>query len=164
MGAGRNNIWKPFAAAAAFLAGLAIFAVASTAQELRTFTKKASFADAKLDLSDAITKRGLVVDFNGNVGRMLERTGKDVGSTKPLYKDAEYLTFCSAQLSRQMMEADAANGGYCPFVMFIYEADARPGEVVIGYRRMPQTGNPASLKAFSAINALLEGIASEAAK
>lgn len=160
----RTDFRRLLLAAAVLVLGLALLSAASAAQNLKTYTKKASFEDVKLDLSDAITKRGLVVDFTGNVGRMLERTGKDVGSSKPLYKNAEYMTFCSALLSRQMMEADSGNAGYCPFVMFVYEVADKPGEIVIGYRRMPSEGKAASQKAFSEINALLDGIATEAAK
>ncbi len=146
------------------LAALVWLATAAAAQELKTFTKKASFEDVKFDLDDAITRRGLVVDFTGNVGGMLERTGKDVGSTRAIYKRAQYVSFCSAKLSREMMEADAANVGYCPFVVFIYEAADKPGEVVVGYRRMPTGGSAASLKALAAIEAMLEGIAKDAVK
>lgn len=136
----------------------------ATAQDLKTFTKTGSFADVRFDLTNAITNRGLVTDSTGNLGAMLERTGKDVGSTRPIYKSAEYFTFCSAVLSRQMMEADATNAGYCPYVMFIYESAAKPGQVVVGYRRLPAAGNAASRKAFAAIEALLDGIAKEAVK
>ncbi len=140
------------------------FATAAAAQDLVSYAKKASFDDVKFDLTNAITNRGLVVDSNGNVGGMLERTGKDVGSIKPVYKHAEYFAFCSAKLSRDMMEADPINAGFCPFVIFAYEAAAKPGEVVVGYRRFPASANPASQKAFAAVDALLDGIVKEAAK
>ena len=136
----------------------------ATAQELRTYTKTASFEDVKFDLSNAITNLGLVVDFTGNVGGMLERTGKDVGSTKPIYRNAEYFSFCSAKLSREMMEADTANVGLCPFVMFAYVTAAKPAEVVVGYRRLPKGGNSASVKALGSINDMLDRLAKQAVK
>ena len=136
----------------------------AVAQELKTYRKAGSYDDVRFDLTNAITNRGLVSDHSGNLAAMLERTGKDVGSTKLIYKAAEYFTFCSARLSRDMMEADAANAGWCPYVMFVYETAAKPGEVVVGYRRPPGTGNPAAQKAFAAIDALLDGIAKEAVK
>lgn len=151
-------------AAAALIALLALFATAAAAQELKVYRKAGSFDDVKFDVTNAITNRGLVSDFTGNVGAMLDRTGKDVGSTKQVYKRAEYVSFCSAKLSRDMMEADAANAGFCPYIVFMYETAAKPGEIVIGYRRMPRAGKPASIKAFAAINALLDGIAKEAVK
>lgn len=155
---------RSLAALGAGLMTLVVAVAPAVAQDVVTYRKSGSFADVKLDLSDAITKRGLVVDFTGNVGGMLERTGKDVGSTKPIYRHAEYVSFCSAVLSRRMMEADAANAAFCPYVLFIYEAAGKPGEVVVGYRRMPATGNPASQKALAEVDALLDGIAKEAVK
>lgn len=164
MNGNHATIGKMLAAIAAVIGVLALPAAPASAQDMKTYAKKGSFEDVKLDLSDAITKRGLVVDFTGNVGRMLERTGKDVGSTKAIYRHAEYVSFCSAMLSRQMMEADPANAGFCPFVVFIYEAAAKPGEVVVGFRRMPKGTGAATQKALASVEAMLDGIAKEAAK
>ena len=148
---------------ASLAAVLLSFAISSAhAQELKTYRKTANFEDVKFDLTNAIIKRGLVIDFNGNLGAMLERTGKDVGFTKVIYKAAEYFTFCSAKLSREMMAANAANVGFCPYVVFIYATAAKPGEVVVGYRRPPTVGPAQSRKAFAAVDALLEGIGKEA--
>ena len=94
---------------------------------------------------------------------MLERTGADVGSNKQIYVNAEFVLFCSAKLSRAMVEADPGNLGYCPYVVFLYEAAATPGEIVVGYRR-PAAGNEASKQALAAIDALLDGIVKEAVK
>ncbi|HZT48206.1 MAG TPA: DUF302 domain-containing protein, partial [Hyphomicrobiaceae bacterium] len=78
---------------------------------------------------------------------------------------AEFVTFCSAKLSRAMMEADPANIAYCPYVIFIYEAADRPGETVVGYRRpRPAGSDEASRKALADIDALLDGIVSDAVK
>lgn len=157
-----SNALRMFSAAVALLA---LLATAAAARELKVYRKAGgSFDDVKFDLESAITNRGLVADFTGNVGAMLERTGKDVGSTTNVYSRAQYISFCSAKLSRDMMEADAANAGFCPYIVFIYETVEKPGEIVVGYRRMPSSGNPRSVKAFDAINALIDGIAKEAVK
>ncbi len=159
-----SGVGTPLLVLTMALALIVLLATAAAAQALKTYTKKGSYDDVKLEVTDAITKRGLVVDFNGNVGGMLDRTGKDVGSTKQVYKKAEYFTFCSAKLSRDMMEANTANLGYCPFVVFIYETAAKPGEIVVGYRRMPSGASGASAKTFAGIDAMLDGIAKEAVK
>src|SRR5262249_62271535 len=86
------------------------------------------------------------------------------GSTRRVYPTAEFFLFCSAKLSRAMIEADPANVGYCPYVVFIYEAADPPGEIVIGYRRPTAAGNDASRKALAAIDALLDGIVKDAVK
>jgi uncharacterized protein (DUF302 family) len=134
------------------------------AAELYTKSKTASFEDVKFDLTNAVIERGLVVDYTGSVAGMLDRTGADVGSTKKLYRHAEYLVFCSAKLSRQMMEADPANIGFCPFVVYIYERSDKPGEVVVGARPPTARGDDASRKALAEVEALLQGIVSDAVK
>ena len=49
------------------------------AQAIGTYSKAAPYEDVKFELSDAIIRRGLVVDHTGQIGTMLERTGPDVG-------------------------------------------------------------------------------------
>lgn len=129
---------------------------------LTTRSKKAAYDDVKFELTNAIVNRGLVVDFNGQISKMLDRTGADVGSAKPLYRQAEYFSFCSAKLSRQMMEADPVNAGFCPYVVFMYETVAAPGTTHVGFRRLPQHGSAASKAALAEINKLLDGIVAEA--
>ncbi len=133
------------------------------ADELRSYTKAKPFDEVKFELTNAIVGKGLAIDNTGAIGRMLDRTGPDVGSTKPIYKNAEFISFCSARYSRRMMEADPSNIGYCPFVVFIYERADKPGETIVGYRRPPQNaGDEASRKAFADIDKLLDDIAREA--
>jgi hypothetical protein len=149
---------------AAALLLLSLSAGAATAQDIRSYAKKAPFDDVKFELTNAIIARGLTIDYTGAIGKMLERTGADVGSAKPLYTQAEFLTFCSAKLSRAMMEAELGNIGFCPYVVFVYEAAGKPGETVVGYRRLSVTGSDASKKALAEIDALLDGIVKDAVK
>ena len=137
---------------------------AAQSDEIRTSVSKSSFEDAKFELTNAIVNRGLVIDYTGRLADMLARTGKDVGSDKPIYRHAEYVTFCSAKLSRAMMEADPANAAMCPYVMFFYETAAKPGEVVIGYRRPLLRGDAKSKAALTEVDNLLAGILKEAVK
>jgi uncharacterized protein (DUF302 family) len=130
----------------------------AAAEDLKTATKKGSFDDVKFELSNAIIERGLRVDFSGSISQMLDRTGADVGSTKPIYKHAEFMAFCSSKLSRQMMEADPANVAFCPYTVFVYETAAAPGEIVVGYRPFPQPANETSRAALNEIDNLLTAI------
>jgi hypothetical protein len=134
------------------------------AQDLKTYSKKGSYEDVKFELNDAIIRRGLAIDYTGHINSMLERTGADVGSTRRVYKNAEFFMFCSAKLSRAMIEADPANLGYCPYVVFLYEAADKPGEIVAGYRRPLPSGNAASNPALAAVEELLDGIVKDAVK
>lgn len=98
---------------------------------------EAAFEDVIADLEDAVVNRGYVVDYRGQVGEMLKRTASDVGAQKMLYRKAEFIQFCSAVLSREMMEADIGNIAFCPYILFAYETEAKPGEVVVGFRELP---------------------------
>jgi uncharacterized protein (DUF302 family) len=149
-------------------AGLMLMVAMSAprAQEphLTIVSKTAKFEDVRQDLNDAIVNAGLVVDFNGHIGKMLDRTAGAVGAAKPLYTNAEYFTFCAAALSRAAMEADPANIGYCPYVVFVYERVDQPGRVHVGYRRPVTSGTEASKSALAAIDALLGRIVKESVK
>ena len=155
----------PFAKGALMLGGFLLTASSNvSAQELKTYSKKGGYEDVKFELNDAIIRRGLAIDYTGHINKMLERTGADVGSTKRVYNNAEFFLFCSAKLSRDMIEANPANVGYCPYVVFLYEAADKPGEIVVGYRRPPLQGEAASQKALAAIDTLLDGIVKDAVK
>ena len=128
-----------------------------------SYSKRAKFDDVRDDLRAAIEGKGLVIDYQSFVNRMLERTGKDVGSAKKLYADAQAFVFCSAVLSRKTMEADAANAALCPYSIMVYATAQDPGTVHVAYRRpWRPDGSAASKAALKEVERLLDGIAREA--
>ncbi len=128
-----------------------------------TYSKAGKFEDVRDDLKQAIEAKGLVIDYESFVNRMLERTGKDVGSTRQLYADAQAFVFCSAVLSRKMMEADPANVSLCPYSLVVYATATEPGRVHVSYRRpWRPDGSAASKAALKEVEALLDGIARKA--
>lgn len=128
-----------------------------------THSKRAKFDDVRDDLKLAIEGRGLVIDYQSFVNRMLERTGKDVGSGRKLYADAQAFVFCSAVSSRKTMEADPSNIAFCPYSIVVYATAQDPGTVHVSYRRpWRPDGSSASKAALKAVEALLDGIAREA--
>lgn len=136
----------------------ATWSMPTSAQDrVTSYTTTSAFADVAADLEDAIINRGYVVDYHGLIGDMLKRTAADVGSSVALYKDAEFFQFCSAVVSRTAMEADIENIAFCPYVLFVYEPEAAPGSVTVGFRRLPD--GPGR----DEVNILLDGIAREAA-
>ena len=128
------------------------------------YTSKSAFDDVRFELGNAVIARGLSVHTEGNFGKMLERTGADVGSTKPVYKQAEFVEICSAKYARLMVEADPALMGNCPFMLYVYERADRPGEVEVGFRRLQPGISPAAQKAVSDTEAMLDAIARDAVK
>ncbi|MBI2752484.1 MAG: DUF302 domain-containing protein [Betaproteobacteria bacterium] len=138
-------------------------AVAADPYPVVTYSKKTKFDDVRDDLKLAIEGRGLVIDYQSFVNRMLERTGKDVGSARTLYVDAQAFVFCSASLSRKTMEADPANMAMCPYSISVYATASEPGKIYVSYRRpWRPDGSAASRAALKEIEALLNGIAREA--
>jgi uncharacterized protein (DUF302 family) len=93
-----------------------------------------SFDDATFAVESEIIGRGLVIDYVSHVGDMLNRTGEDVGSDVTIFESADVFLFCSATVSREVMEADPMNLAHCPYGIFVTERD---GEVMIGHRTYP---------------------------
>jgi uncharacterized protein (DUF302 family) len=143
---------------------LCVLASGAAAQPVVAYAKDgAKFEDVRDDLKTAIEAKGFVIDYQAQIGSMLERTGKDVGSTEKLYVDAQSLQFCSAQLSRKMMAADPANVVLCPYTLVVYATAAKPQRVVVAYRRpMRQGAGPASRAVLNEVDALLDSLAREA--
>jgi uncharacterized protein (DUF302 family) len=127
-------------------------------EDVTTVETNAAFADVASGVENAIVNRGYTIDYHGFLGDMLKRTAGDVDAEKALYKDAEFFTFCSAVVSRKVMEAEIGDIAYCPYVVFVYEAEAKPGSVVVGFRQLPSGGER------DGVNTLLSDIISEAAE
>jgi uncharacterized protein (DUF302 family) len=124
------------------------------------YSKAAKFEEVLDAPKLAIEGKGLVIDYESFVNRMLERTGKDVGSARKLYADARAFVFCSAALSRKTMEADPANASFCPYSIMVYATEQQPGTVHVSYRRPWRAdGSAASKAALKEVEKLLDGIA-----
>ena len=128
-------------------------ATGALAQQAVTYAFDGSFEDAAFGVESAIVGRGLVIDYTSHVGEMLERTREDTGSDVVLFDQADIYLFCSAVVSRQVMEADPMNIANCPYGIFVQDMG---GEVSIGYRVMPEPS-------MAPVQALLDEIAREAA-
>ena len=85
-------------------------------------------------VEDAIINAGLVIDNTSHVGAMLNRTKADVGGEKDIYTEADVFSFCSAVVSRKVMERDPLNIQACPYGIFVYELADEPGKIVVGHR------------------------------
>lgn len=134
--------------------GLALaLALPAKADGVVTYTTQDSFDDATFALESAIVDRGLVIDYVSRVGDMLARTKADVGGAQDLFDAANVYLFCSATLSRQVMEADPLNIAQCPYGIFVAD---QGGAVTIGYRDLPDG-------AMQVVEDLLDEIATEAA-
>ena len=111
-----------------------------------------AFDDATFSVESAILDAGLVIDYVSHTGEMLARTGADLGSDVTIFDAADVFLFCSAVVSRRMMEVDPMNIVHCPYSIFVADQE---GDVVIGYRNYPNG-------IMKEVQALLEGIVQEA--
>lgn len=100
-------------------------------------TVEGAFEDVTFAVEQAITNEGLVIDLTSHVGEMLARTKEDVGGAQDLFTQADIFSFCSAKVSREVMEADPANIKHCPYTIFVYEMADAPGQIVVGHRTYP---------------------------
>lgn len=135
-----------------------LLAAPAVAQEAGVVTYETgdAFGDVTFALENAILGQGLVVDHVSHTGDMLERTKGAVGSDVTIFTGADIYSFCSASLSRKVMEADYMNVQYCPYHVFAYVRPEQPDVTVVGYRTFPD--GP-----MKEVEALLDSIAREAA-
>ncbi|TCP60080.1 hypothetical protein EV663_11376 [Rhodovulum bhavnagarense] len=139
------------------VAALAMAAGAAHAAEgTVTYTVEQAFDDVVFGLENAVTGQGLVIDSVSHTGDMLERTRADVGSDVTIFLKADIFSFCSASLSRKVMEADPMNVQFCPYDIFVLQFPDSPDQTTIGYRQYPE--GP-----MKEVEALLDSIAREAA-
>lgn len=134
------------------IAILALAATPALAQDPVTTDFDGSFDDATFAVESAIVNQGYVIDHVSHVGDMLNRTGADVGSDTQIFKAADVFLFCSAVLSREVMEADPMNIQHCPYGIFVTETD---DGVMVGHRSYPD--GP-----MKKVEEMLNGIVAEA--
>jgi len=149
-------------------AGPGPYAVAVAADKVKEtpvqmlYVTEGAFEEVKENIDLAITDQGLVINNIATVGDMLESTGKDLGATRQVYVHGDVFEFCSATLSREMLEADQFNLVYCPYTIQVFEVPEQPGRIYVGYRRPDVTGSEASRMALQKVEALLDTIVNEA--
>lgn len=137
-----------------FLTAMALSILSSTAlaADMITYDTEDSFDDVVFGLESAIIDAGLVIDSVSHTGEMLERTRADIGSERVLFLNADVFSFCSAKISREMMEADPMNIVFCPYDIFVMVRPETPDTTTIGFRTYPEG-------AMKKVESLLDGIA-----
>jgi uncharacterized protein (DUF302 family) len=146
---------------------LFVFALASTTIQAEdgfnmVFKTHGKFEDVRDWVKQSIEGRGLTVNHTNYIAKMLERTGSAVGDTRLVYTNGEQFEFCSAVISRKMMEADPHAIVMCPNIISIYTRPNESDTVYVAYRKLPPTHNKALNKALSEVNSLISGIIKDA--
>lgn len=149
-------------AALAVMMLVSVPALAAGGKIMETFTTKYDFDTVKQNVQEALTGRGLVVNNVAHIGDMLERTGKDLGGARQVYVKAEAIEFCSASVSRKMMEADPHNIVFCPYIIAIYVLPETPDKTYVSFRKPTLVGSKQSRGALKEVETLLRDIIKEA--
>ncbi len=116
---------------------IALMASVAHAQEFTTYTVDDTVDNVSFSVESAILDNGLTIDFTSHPGDMLERTREDVGSDVVLFSDAVIFNFCSAKVSREVIEADVTNIGFCPYAIFVYSTPDNPDRTIVGHQKYP---------------------------
>lgn len=121
---------------AALIAG--IFLSGTPVQgETITYTVEEDIEDVLFAVESEIIGRGLKIDTVNHVGAMLDRTALDVGASEKIFFRAEVFNFCSAVISRKVMEVDPANLSFCPYGIFIYTTPDALNMTTVGHDVYP---------------------------
>ena len=125
------------------------------------FKFQGSYQDVRDNLQMAIEGKGLKITNTNHIAEMLDRTGKDIGETRQVYENAEQFEFCSATVSRHMMEADPHAIVMCPYSVVVYTVP-NDKTVYLAYRKPADTKNPALKQTLVDLEKLLTDIIKDA--
>jgi len=125
------------------------------------FKAQGSYQDIRDNLQMAIEGKGLKITNTNHIADMLDRTGKDIGETRKVYENAEQFEFCSATVSRHMMEADPHAIVMCPYSVVVYTIP-NDKTVYLAYRKPAAPKNLALKKTLVELEKLLADIIKDA--
>ena len=145
-----------------FLLGLISVAAQAGENFNVLFKTHGKFEDVRDMVVTTIEGRGLKINHTNYIADMLARTGKDLGATRQVYVNGEQFEFCSATVSRAMMEADPHAIVLCPYIISVYTIPNDGDAVYVAYRKPVASRNKALKKALADVDSLLSGIIKEA--
>ncbi len=118
---------------------------------------RGNFDDVWESLKFALNERGLVISSVSHIREMLERTGKALGRTKKIYGRAKVMEFCSAVISRDMLERNPHFISFCPYQIMVYTLPDNDERVYLSYRRLIWKDNK-DADVLKTVEELLEGL------
>jgi len=131
-----------------------VIATPTWSDEAITYKSPDDFDDTVFSVENAILDAGLVIDLTSHTGDMLERTRPVTGSDVVLFENADIFSFCSATVSRKVMEADIMNIAHCPYRIFVMQKGGSD-QVIVGFKSMPEG-------VMKEVEALLDSIVKDA--
>lgn len=125
------------------------------------FKAHGTYQEVRDQAQSAIEGKGLKINTTHKISDMLDRTGKDIGASKRVYENAEQFDFCSAEISRKMMEADPHAIAMCPYLISVYKLP-QDKHVYISYRRPAVSKNQRLKKVLVEVDKMMADIIKEA--
>lgn len=125
------------------------------------FKAHGTYQEVRDQVQSAIEGKGLKINTTHKISDMLDRTGKDIGASKRVYENAEQFDFCSAEISRKMMEADPHAIAMCPYLISVYKLP-KDRHVYIAYRKPAATKNPTLKKTLADVEKMMNEIIKDA--
>lgn len=146
--------------AGVFVLLIIIVMYSSSVRAMPAASVQQNFETVSFDIENAIVNRGFVIDFKGDIAKMLVNTADVTSDSSNVYRQATFWQFCSSEITRRLTELAPENLKHCPFVIYAYETQQNPGLVHLGYRRVGESGSTDEI--YQEINRLLEAIVAEA--
>ncbi len=136
---------------------------ASTSPEtVVIYAVSGDYDDVWDDVKMALGDRGLVISTISHVGEMIARTGKALGRTRPIFARAKVMSFCSAVISRNMLEQNPHLVAYCPYEIAVYSLPGAETTIYLSYRHIDWP-DPQDRPVLDAVEGLLDGIVRDVA-
>ncbi|MBZ0128284.1 MAG: DUF302 domain-containing protein [Rhodobacteraceae bacterium] len=132
-----------------------MLATPAMADKAITYIVQEDIEDVLFSLESEIIGRGLKIDNVSHVGAMLDRTAMDVGASEKIFFRAQVFSFCSATISREVMQVNPANLAYCPYTIFAYTTPDAMDTTIVGHDDYPDNE-------MQAVEDLLSGIVRDA--
>jgi uncharacterized protein (DUF302 family) len=129
------------------LAAVLCLSAPTLAGEARSYRVEEPIEDVLFAIEQEIIGRGLKIDAVSHVGDMLARTGADLGAKERIFFRAEVFSFCSATLSREVMQINPANVAFCPYTIFAYTTPDEMDVTHVGHDSFPE-GEMQKVEAF----------------
>ena len=139
---------------------LGMFCLSVHATQFNAVQSSDSYEDVIENVKDAIIGRGLNISNVLPASEMLNRTGHDLGYDKKVFKHAETIEFCSANLSHQLVSINPNNMVLCPFTISVYQLSQDSETVHVTYRT-PEAGKD-SAEIINKVEQLIKSIIQEA--
>ena len=93
------------------------------------------FEDVRDNLVDAIESEGMVISYISHAQAMLSRTAPTIENPANVYRDAEVVLFCKADLAHMLIAAGPHNLVLCPYAVAVYTLREESKRVYIAIRK-----------------------------